>query len=301
MVVHGVVAHGGAGSPESFIDGCARACEAAFKLLEQGRGSLEAVVTGVRILEDDGRYNAGRGSALRLDGRTVEMDASVMDSAGNLGMAIAVRNVKNPVVLARSIVDTPHVALSGQGAEAFARSLGMPLLDEISEHALERYRKLKRLMEEGRAGNSDPRWHGRDVRALWNFPDSPYDEVFHADTVGMVALDRGGTLASANSTGGASPMMLGRVGDCAMPGCGFYAGPGCAVSVTGVGEEIIRRMLARNVYDMVLDGVEVKAACERGIAMFPADLMAGIIAISGAGYGASANTRMPHYALVREV
>jgi beta-aspartyl-peptidase (threonine type) len=295
-----VVAHGGAGSPEPLADGCARACEAAFKLLERGEGALDAVVAGVGLLEDDGRYNAGRGSALRLDGRTVEMDAAVMDSAGNLGMAIAVRNVKNPVVLARSIMDTPHVALAGQGAEAFARGLGLPPMEGVSDRALERYRKLKRLMLQGRAGDSDPRWQGKDIRALWNFPGLPYGEVFPSDTVGMVALDRDGVFASANSTGGAPPMMLGRVGDCAMPGCGFYAGPGCAVAVTGVGEEIVRRMLARSVYEMVLKGIEVKAACQRGVAMFPADLMAGVIAISGAGYGVSANTRMPHYALVRE-
>lgn len=298
MILYGVAVHGGAGSPPGFSDGCRSACEAAFGLLESGRSALEAAVEGVRILEDDGRFNAGRGSALRLDGRTREMDAGVMDSRGNLGAVIAIRDVRNPVLAARAVMDTPHVTLAGQGALAFAKKLGLSPLGEVSRQALERYERLRQMIKEGRSGNT--RWEGRNIKELWNFEDISYDEVFACDTVGAVALDREGVLAAAVSTGGASLMMLGRVGDCPLPGCGFYAGPACAVAVTGIGEEIIKRMLARSIYDMVSAGQDVKAACKEAIAMFPPGIETGAVAISRAGCAVMSSTDMAHYALTKE-
>src|SRR5512139_3008160 len=109
VVRYGVVIHGGAGTPSAYADGCAAACERAFRMLEEGGSALDSVVEAVRTLEDDGRFNAGSGSALRMDGKTVEMDAAVMDSSGRLGMVMAVREVKNPVLLAKAVTDTPHL------------------------------------------------------------------------------------------------------------------------------------------------------------------------------------------------
>lgn len=85
MIQFGVVAHGGAGSPAELSDGCEKACQAAFALLQEGKSALDAAVEAARILEDDGRFNAGSGSVLRLDGKTIEMDAGVMDSKNNMG------------------------------------------------------------------------------------------------------------------------------------------------------------------------------------------------------------------------
>jgi len=301
MILYGVVAHGGAGSPAQFSDGCKAACESAFSLLEAGRGALDAAVEAARLLEDDGRFNAGSGSVLRLDGKTIEMDAATMDSNANIGIVIAIRDVKNPILVARAVIETPHVALSGQGATAFARKRGFEPLDHVSQYSLERFRKIMQLIEEGRLGEVYPLWKGHDIESLWNFEDISFRDIFSCDTIGAVAIDRNGNLASAVSTGGLLPMMLGRVGDTPMTGCGFYAGPACSVAATGMGEEIIKRMLAKTVYDMVAQGEDIKKACEKGINIFPPDIIVGIIAISRDGYAVISNKEMAHYVLLKEV
>jgi beta-aspartyl-peptidase (threonine type) len=296
MIHYGVVAHGGAGSPSVFSDGCRKACESAFAILEAGKSALDAVVEAARILEDDGRFNAGSGSSLRLDGKTIEMDASVMDSKCNIGIIIAIRNVKNPILVARNVLKTPHVALAGDGATIFARKQGFEPFHKVSKGALERYKKIKQIIKEGRLSEEVPCWKDYSIESLWNFDGISYKEVFR-DTIGAVAIDKQGVLAVANSTGGFSPMMLGRVGDAPMIGCGFYAGPACAIATTGMGEEIIRRMPAKTVYDMIVNGEDIKKACKEGINMFPKEIKVGIIAISRKGYISLSNTEMASYAL----
>ncbi len=299
MILYGVVAHGGAGSPSQFSDGCKAACETAFKILEAGKSSLDAVVEAARVLEDDGRFNAGSGSVLRLDGKTIEMDASVMDSRGNIGIVIAIKNIKNPILVAQAVMETPHIALAGEGAAAFARKQGFEPLYRVSQRSLERYHAMKKLIKEGKLDKEAPQWKGYDIESLWNFDDVTYKEVFY-DTIGAVAIDKDGILATANSTGGFSPMMLGRVGDTPMIGCGFYAGPSCAVATTGVGEEIIKKMLAKTVHDMLSHSEDTSMACKKGINMFPFETKVGIIAISKTSYAIESNTEMAHYALVKE-
>jgi beta-aspartyl-peptidase (threonine type) len=300
MIHYGVVAHGGAGSPSHLSDGCKTACESAFDLLEDGRSALDAVVEAARILEDDGRFNAGSGSALRLDGETIEMDAGVMDSKGNIGIVIAIKNAKNPVLVARNVLKTPHVALAGDGATIFARKQGFEPFHKVSKSALERYKKVKQIIKEGRLSEEAPRWKNHSTESLWNFEGISYKEVFR-DTIGAVAVDKQGVFAVSNSTGGFSPMMLGRVGDAPMIGCGFYAGRVCAIAATGMGEEIIKKMLAKTVYDMTSRGEDIKKACEEGINMFPSEITVGIIGISSAGYTAISNKEMANYALVKEI
>ncbi len=299
MIRYGVVAHGGVGSPLRFSDGCAKACGSAFKLLEKGSSALDAVTEAARVLEDDGRFNAGSGSTLRLDGTTIEMDAGLMDSQERIGIVISVRNIRNPVVLARALMETPHVALAGQGAELFARKRGLPSFRNVSTHSRQRYRKLLQTIKRGELGEHDPRWEDCDLRSLWNL-EVPYAAIFGTDTIGVVALDKEGNTAVANSTGGASPMLLGRVGDSPMVGCGFYAGISAAVACTGIGEEIIKKMLAKTVYDLVASGVDVKAACRQGIRPFPGKTAVGLIAISTAGCAVVANRQMAHFALIKE-
>jgi beta-aspartyl-peptidase (threonine type) len=287
----GIVVHGGVGSSTRLSGACRAIATQASQLLEKGATSLETVVESVRLLEDDGRFNAGRGAALRLDGETVEMDASVMDSRGRIAAVIAVRDVQNPILLARALMATPHVALAGEGASLFARRLNLPPSPPVSERVLKRYEKTRQLFERGEAHRKDARWRSAAIPQLWNFK-RPYGQVFSSDTVGAIALDIFGVFAVASSTGGASPMLNGRVGDTAMIGCGFYAGPLAAVAVTGVGEEIIRRMLAKTVYDMIEKGVELEAACGRAVETFPPSTPVGLIAISGEGIAVRANRRM---------
>ena len=301
MIEYGIVVHGGAGAPSELSDGCTAACRAGFAVLSAGESAVEAVTHAVRVMEDDGRFNAGSGAVLRLDGKTREMDAAVMDSRKNLGIVISLRGFRNPVLAARAVMDTPHVALSGEGAANFARARGLdPLSPSVPEAILERCRRIRRLLgSRGEMGTEYPLWQGRDLRMLWNFDDPPPEDLLLCDTVGATAIDRNGLLAVASSTGGASPMLMGRVGDTAMAGCGFFAGPLAAVAVTGLGEEMIRHMAAKTVYDHVAAGLTIEEACAKGAAVFPAHVPVGIIGISRAGHGLSANRPLPHHVLLK--
>ena len=290
MTAQGIVVHGGVGSPASWGDGCRRAAARGRAILDKGGNALDAVVEAALDLEDDGRFNAGTGSQFRLDGTTIEMDAAVMTSDGRLGGVAAIQRVKNPVQVAREVVKTPHVLLAGEGAVEFARCCGFADFYQPSAQARERFEKVRDALKEGRFTEVREPWRSFDLKRYWNFA-SPYETVF-CDTIGAVAIDREGLLATANSTGGAAPMLRGRVGDSPIVGCGFYAGPSAAVVATGLGEEIIRRMLCRQVYDWISQGDEVARACERGVALFPGDVPVGVIAISRRGSAAAANRDM---------
>lgn len=261
-------------------------------MLQDGAQAIEAVVEAVRVLEDDGRFNAGSGSTLRLDGKTVEMDASIMDSQGRIGAVIAIRDVRNPVAAAYSVVKTPHVALAGEGATLFARRQGLLPSNGVSPASVRRYRRLMRLIREGRLGERDERWTNQSLESLWNF-DAPYPRAFPVDTVGAVAIDKEGRFAVAVSTGGASPMLLGRVGDVPFVGCGFYAGEIGAVAATGIGEEIVKKMLSKAIYDKIACGVGLRQACREALQLFPETVPIGIIAITKNECVAIANRRMP--------
>ncbi len=292
MISYGIVVHGGVGSPRAWSDGCDRALSRGWMVLHRGGKALDAVVEATLELEDDGRFNAGRGSCLRLDGETIEMDASLMTSNGEIGAVAAVRRVKNPILLAREVMKTPHVILSGEGASAFARKRGFADFYEPTKEAKARFEKVRSAVAAGKDGDFREAWRTFDLKANWNFA-APYGGVFSreagCDTVGAVAIDKEGILATANSTGGAAPMLAGRIGDSPIPGCGFYAGPSGAVCATGIGEEIIRRMLCRQVHDWIASGEEVRRACERGVAQFAADVPVGVIAISRRGFFITAN------------
>lgn len=299
MIRFGIVVHGGVGSPREWDDGCERAAAAGFAVLEKAGSALDAVVEAARVLEDDGRYNAGTGSAIRLDGQTIEMDAGLMTSDGRIGAVAAIRDVRNPILVAREVMDTPHVLLAGEGATQFARRRGFPPSSHPTADRIERVKKIIGFFRDGKRDSLRPPWRNVDLKALWNFPQ-PYEEVIGCDTIGAVALDRRGGLAVANSTGGAAPMLLGRVGDSPIVGCGFYAGPAAAVATTGIGEEIIRRQLARSVYDAIAGGESVQRACEKGVALFPGEIIVGVIAIAPGGTGVADNRNMARALRVRE-
>jgi L-asparaginase/beta-aspartyl-peptidase (threonine type) len=114
-VATAIVVHGGAGSGKELADGCQQAAEAGASRLAQGEDGLAAAIAAVVSMEDDGRFNAGTGAALGLDGVTVEMDAAVMDTRGRLSAVAALRAVKNPILVARDIARTPHYLLANVG------------------------------------------------------------------------------------------------------------------------------------------------------------------------------------------
>ncbi|HEY3275932.1 MAG TPA: isoaspartyl peptidase/L-asparaginase [Syntrophorhabdaceae bacterium] len=298
---YGIAVHGGAGAPEELKDGCEGAARKGLSLLGKGGSALDAVCESVRLLEDDGRFNAGTGAILRLDGKTREMDAAIMDSSGAMGIVIAIREIRNPVLAARAVSATPHVALAGVGATSFARSRGLPSLDHLPAHVKNRYERMKRIIASKGLEREYPHWAGQDVRLLWNFDATTAEEAIFTDTVGAVAMDRSGLFAVASSTGGASPMLLGRVGDTAMAGCGFYAGPLGAIAVTGLGEEIIRRITAKTVYDRLSRGETADEACAKGVAMFPDHVAVGVIVISGSSLATAANRPFPAFTLSADV
>lgn len=288
-----IITHGGAGAPRSLDDGCQAAARAGMERLRAGASALDAAIAAVVALEDDGRYNAGSGSVLRLDGESVEMDAAVMDSRGTLGCVAGLERVRNPVLVARAVADTPHVFLAGPGATAFARRAGFPEYRQVSLRARARHETLVEAWRRGDKERVPAAWRSFDLRRYWNFHRA-YDEVFGHDTVGAVALAEDGTFAVAGSTGGSVPMLRGRVGDSPIVGCGFYAGPHGAVAATGIGEEIMRRTLCKDVYESMASGTSAQAACEAGVARFPKDVPVGLVAAGKEGYGVAANVPMAH-------
>lgn len=263
------IAHGGVGSPPEMADGCRAAVDAALAVLEQGGDPLDAAVAGVVVLEDDERYNAGTGSRVRLDGKTVQMDASVMRSDGRFGAVSVIEAVRNPVKVARAVLDTPHILIAGDGATRFARSLGM----EPYEPSTERTRKMTAdIIAKLRAGDpSLPQdWQAFDWRQKWNFETTLQEaglseEDIGTDTVGVAVRGADGSFAVALSTGGTAITLRGRVGDVPILGAGLYAGPHGAVAATGEGERIVEASLSRRVHDWIGEGASVAAAAQRGV------------------------------------
>lgn len=228
--------HGGAGlARDDALDGgrekairavMGEVLEAGAQALAAGATSLDAVEEAVRRLEDSPLFNAGKGSVFNAHGEH-ELDASIMDGRSLRAGAVAnVRNVKNPVTLARWVMErSPHVLLQGRGATAFAMQQGMPLVGPDYFWTEDRWQALKEARL--RTGAKQPR---------------------HLGTVGAVALDRHGDLAAATSTGGVTNKLPGRVGDSAIIGAGTYASnASCAVSCTGQGEVFIRGTVARDI------------------------------------------------------
>lgn len=285
-----VVVHGGSGSSSAFKDGPEAACRAAMESLRRGEGALEAAVAAAVVMEDDPRFNAGTGSNLRLDGRTIEMDAAVMTSESRFGAVGCIRRVKNPIAVAREVMKTPHLLLCGEGATAFARQHGFPDYDPISERAREKYRMARTNLNARTFDNERPEWRRFDLGEHWTFPGSRQDA--DCDTIGAVVRDEKGRFAAANSTGGVTYMLLGRIGDSPLLGAGLYAARNGAVAATGEGEEITRRLLCKQVYDWMGAGMPVEEACRRGIDLFTNQVSVGVIAIAADGFCGVSNRDM---------
>jgi L-asparaginase / beta-aspartyl-peptidase len=235
----GMAIHGGAGTlpraemsgakERDYRAGLAEALDAGFAVLQKGGTSLDAVMRAVMVLEDNPLFNAGRGSVFTLDGFN-EMDAAIMDGGTlNAGAVCGVTHVKNPIELARSVMeDSEYVMLNGAGAEEFALSRGLALVPRSYFRTPERWGQLERI----RSGDTG-------LSAL---------TISHVGTVGAVALDGRGRLAAATSTGGMTGKRYNRIGDSPIIGAGTYADDrSCAVSATGHGEIFIRAAVAHDI------------------------------------------------------
>ena len=236
-----IVVHGGAGPASSFLhqniqayeEGLEQAVNIGYQLLEQGGSAIDAVQAAVEALENNPLFNAGRGSALNNKGE-VEMCASIMDGKNLRSGAVAlVKNIKNPVSLARAVMqDSPHVFLGCEGAVAFARKMNIEMEEDnyfVVQHQLESFQKMK--TEEEHNPELQVKGHG---------------------TVGAVACDSEGNVAAATSTGGIEFSHAGRIGDSASVGAGVYANnETCAVSATGQGEVIIKHVLCHQLHTLM--------------------------------------------------
>ena len=257
---------------------------AGLEIIGGQNGALDAAILATQLLEDDERFNAGTGSNLRLDGATVQMDASCMTGTGDFAAVAAIERVKNPVAVARRLLGTPHVLLVADGATAFARRCGFGDYDPATPAAKERLRQV--LAVTGRLGE----WSRAELEHAWNF-DTPLREALGGDTVGSVAWD-GQTFACALSSGGTTTALRGRVGDVPLPGCGLFAGEHGAVATTGDGEYIARSLLAYRAYAELEAGRSPAQTVEWALSRLAHSVDVGIIVVNHIGFAGGARHGM---------
>jgi beta-aspartyl-peptidase (threonine type) len=276
-----IIVHGGAGTltPERFEitrEGCKEAVLIGWHILQRGGSALAAVEAAVRALEDNPNFNAGVGSCLTAEGN-IEMDAGIMEGHTlQVGAVAGVELIKNPISLARKVLESPHVLLSGAGAQEFARQNAIPACTFEELWTERQYNNwLKARGEQG--SDAEPRYHRREIARRTARPErgplgkSVEDEPEKKHgTVGAVAIDEQGHLAAATSTGGIHNKYPGRVGDSPLVGCGFYADDNAAISCTGYGEDFIRLMIARRAAEFVARGSGAREAAEAAIAFLGA-------------------------------
>lgn len=288
-----IAVHGGAGTiargdlsreqEAAYRAGLTRATEAGAEKLRAGGSAVEAVEAAIEVLEDDPLFNAGRGAVFTAEGRN-ELDASIMNGRTLAAGAVAgVRRTRHPIALARAVMEkSPHVMLTGDGADAFAKTQGLEQVDPAWFFTERRWKSLERVLE-AQGLPIPPRPAGAassDAAAL------AHDEGKHG-TVGVVARDGHGDVATGTSTGGTTAKRWGRVGDSPIIGAGTYASNrSCAVSATGAGEYFIRLTVARSICALVeLKGLSLQAAADQVI---KTDLTAlggdgGVIAVAPDG------------------
>lgn len=263
---YAIVIHGGAGTilkknmtPEkeaAYTTKLEEAIKVGYEILKNGGTSLEAVEKTINILEDSPLFNAGKGAVFTNEG-TNELDASIMDgSTLNAGAVAGVKKVKNPINLARAVMaNSPHVMLSGAGAEQFAKEQGLVLADPDYFFTEQRFKALQKIKEKEEKQTQSVSFYDPMIK------DSKYG------TVGCVALDKNGNIAAGTSTGGMTNKKWNRIGDSPIIGSGTYANnKTCGVSSTGWGEYFIRGQVAYDISAMMeYKEVSLKEATQKVI------------------------------------
>ncbi|TQV67813.1 isoaspartyl peptidase/L-asparaginase [Exilibacterium tricleocarpae] len=218
--------------------------QAGYDILAAGGDGISAVEAAVIVLEDSPLFNAGKGSSFNRDG-VHQLDAAIMDGrTSDAGAVGVVQNVKNPITLARKIMeDTPHVMMAGEGARDYARSAGLEMVAPHYFWTERKWDSLQRRLQQGTKYGRKPRQASLSGRPA---------DVGQWGTVGAVALDRHGNLAAATSTGGREGKLPGRIGDSPIIGAGTYAHNGTlAASSTGLGEYVIRTVSTKLMSDLM--------------------------------------------------
>ena len=285
-----IAIHGGAGTikksrftPEleiAYREKLEEAVETGYKVLNKGGSSLDAVTAAINVLENSPFFNAGKGAVYTYD-ETHEMDASIMFGKNRQAGAVAgVKLIENPINLARLVMDNSvHVMLSGEGAEEFATSQGVPLIDNKvfdTEHRYKSLLKSKAKMEKAKQQNKD-----------YQAAHESLEVEYKVGTVGAVALDKYGNIAAGTSTGGMTNKRYGRIGDSPVIGAGTFAdNKSCAVSATGHGEYFIRYNVAADICARVqYQGKSIKQAGDEVIhdVLKPVGGTGGVIIIDAKG------------------
>lgn len=277
-----LVIHGGAGTilkenmtPElenAYNEKLTEALKVGYELLENGGTSLDAVTETIKVLEDSPLFNAGKGAVFTSEGRN-ELDASIMDGKTMMAGAVAsITTVKNPILAARAVMEnTEHVMLVGKGAEEFAESQNLEIVDNEYFKTEKRWEQIQKIKSEEENKGS--------------IKSTNFDEKH--GTVGAVALDQYGNLAAGTSTGGMTNKKFGRVGDSPIIGAGTYANnQSCAVSATGHGEFFIRYTVARDIAALMeYQSLSLEDAAEKVILEKLVELggSGGIIAVDAQG------------------
>jgi L-asparaginase / beta-aspartyl-peptidase len=285
MNKYAIAIHGGAGTilpsmmtPEKeklYREGLEEALLVGDLVLKEKGSALDAVEAAVKNLENNSLFNAGKGAVFTNEGK-VELDASIMDGRTFMAGAVSgVRNIKNPVTLARTIMErTEHVFLSGRGAEEFARKMLIETAPDDYFFVQQRWDQLMEVRES-------------DKMRLDHSEKIILEEAKKFGTVGAVAVDRKGNIAAATSTGGMTNKKFGRIGDSPLIGIGTYANnETCAISCTGHGEFFIRSVVAYDVSCLIeYKGLSLKEACNAVIEKLSVlGGEGGFIAIDNKGY-----------------
>ncbi len=253
--------HGGAGTitktsmteelENEYREGLRKSLQAGWGILQNGGTSLDAVEASVIVLEDCPLFNAGRGAVFTHDGKN-EMDAAIMNGKTLDAGAIAfARNVKNPIKLARFVMEkTEHILLAGEGANEFAKNMNVEFAPDEYFFTEFRHNQLLKARKQGvvqldHAGKAD---NGKRITDNKNPKSQIPNPKSQIGTVGAVACDQNGNLAAATSTGGMTNKKFGRIGDTPIIGAGTYAeNQTCAVSCTGHGEYFMKAITAYDV------------------------------------------------------
>jgi beta-aspartyl-peptidase (threonine type) len=257
-----IIVHGGAWNiPDDLVAGhreaCMAAVEAGWTVLEAGGAALDAVEAAIQVMEADPALDAGVGSFLNADG-LVTLDAGLMDGTSlEVGSVADVQGIRHPISLARRVLSSPHTLLVGAGAERFAWAHGM---ERCPPACMVVPRELARWSEIAAAHAGGAGFEVRDAFV------ASQKSTGRGDTVGAVALDKAGSVASGTSTGGTPFKLPGRVGDAPLVGCGYYADSQVGgASCTGWGEGIMRVVWAKSAVDWLGrtgQGANAKAAAQ---------------------------------------
>jgi beta-aspartyl-peptidase (threonine type) len=251
-----VIVHGGANDLVHEDRERKEHCEAIVRNLEQmlkeGKDALDVCEAGVKMLEDNPLFNAGTGGYLQTDGKC-RLDACIMDSNLRLGSVIQIENIKNPVSIARKLLEKEvHSTLAAEGALIFAQEEGFPVRSVVTEKQVQVYLENMKYLKGDISYNT-----------LERFYKDPKREKL--GTVGCVVRDQEGYIVAGTSTGGLKTCFPCRVGDSPLIGCGNYANEYAGISCTGVGEKIMRVTLARTVAYGIEQGLSLKESLEKGM------------------------------------